>query len=125
MLGRQPPVSPGAEVGPHDDAPGFAGEGQPSGDQRDLSVLRQQAERIIEHLRRIKERIRELDGARPAGAAKARVDAEKCTGCGVCVDACPVNALSLAGGVAVADEGSCMGCGVCVRQCPVQAVSLG
>ena len=61
------------------------------------------------------------------------VDAESCTGCGKCVEACPVEALSLVSACdpakkrrksARVDEQRCLGCGVCVRVCPAGALSL-
>jgi len=61
------------------------------------------------------------------------VSGRHCTGCGKCVDTCPVDALSLvpAGGSdepgrkkAVVDHTVCLGCGVCARACPVMCISL-
>ncbi|MHB8077629.1 MAG: 4Fe-4S dicluster domain-containing protein [Candidatus Krumholzibacteriia bacterium] len=61
------------------------------------------------------------------------VTAEACTGCGKCVDACPVAALSLADAGdparprrrrAVVDERICLGCGVCVRHCAPGSLRL-
>ena len=52
------------------------------------------------------------------------IDKEKCTGCGSCVDACPVDALKLDGDKAVVDEDTCIDCGTCVDECPVEAISL-
>jgi len=61
------------------------------------------------------------------------VDASQCKGCGKCVEACPVDALSLAPAVgaknpkqqaAVLDEDVCLGCGVCVRACTKGGLSL-
>ena len=48
-------------------------------------------------------------------------DAETCTLCGRCVDACPFGALTMEKeGIVVGD--GCRMCGLCVRQCPVQAI---
>jgi len=56
-----------------------------------------------------------------------------CTGCGRCVDICPVEALSLVSAndpsspkkrTARLDESICLGCGVCVRNCPQNCISL-
>ncbi|WP_419174169.1 4Fe-4S dicluster domain-containing protein [Desulfosediminicola sp.] len=56
-----------------------------------------------------------------------------CTGCGKCVDACPVEAISLVSAndphkpkrkQAKLDRELCLGCGVCVRSCPEQVIEL-
>lgn len=55
---------------------------------------------------------------------------EKCTGCGKCVDTCPVDALSLevsAGAskpVIITDRSKCTACGSCVKNCYAEARSL-
>lgn len=54
----------------------------------------------------------------------AQVDEIACLGCGVCVDYCQFEALSLPDGVAVVDPAGCMGCGLCVDHCPQEAISL-
>jgi predicted Fe-Mo cluster-binding NifX family protein/Pyruvate/2-oxoacid:ferredoxin oxidoreductase delta subunit len=63
-------------------------------------------------------------GAPPPSATVARVDAEKCTGCGLCVEVCPVEAIHLEGDVAVVDPQTCTGCGTCVDECPNEAIAL-
>jgi ferredoxin len=61
------------------------------------------------------------------------VKLDACTGCGKCVDACPVEAMALVSAEdpkrlakrkAVVLESSCLGCGVCVRACPTNALLL-
>jgi ferredoxin len=55
--------------------------------------------------------------------AVAQVDAGRCTGCGACVNVCPMGAVSLCG-VARVDSTRCAGCGLCVEHCPVGAISV-
>mgnify|MGYP006305171479 CR=1 FL=1 len=54
----------------------------------------------------------------------AVVDVETCTGCGLCVEACPIKAVHVNGGVAVVDEAQCRGCGACANECPNDAIRL-
>jgi len=53
-----------------------------------------------------------------------KVDVDVCTGCGNCVDACPVEAITLNNDKAVIDEDTCIECGVCVDECPVDAIEM-
>lgn len=48
----------------------------------------------------------------------AAVDPAGCTGCGVCVERCPADAIAMEEDVAVVDSAVCLGCGVCARFCP-------
>jgi ferredoxin len=61
------------------------------------------------------------------------VDEAECTGCGKCVRACPVEAMSLVSAndgrspkarKARIDEDLCLGCGVCVRACDSDCLGL-
>ena len=54
----------------------------------------------------------------------AKVDAEKCTGCESCIDACPSEAIKMEEGKALVDADTCVDCGVCVDECPVEAISM-
>lgn len=53
----------------------------------------------------------------------AKVDTKKCTGCGQCVDVCPVQAIRIeAGKDVVADD--CVECGACLNACGAGALSM-
>ena len=53
------------------------------------------------------------------GGARAVIDAELCTGCGVCMQVCRFQAISRsAAGVCVVDRFACEGCGCCAALCP-------
>ncbi len=54
-----------------------------------------------------------------------KVDAEKCTGCGLCVDLCPHRVLRMEEGkVVVHHPDKCIECGACSKNCPTEAVSV-
>ena len=62
-----------------------------------------------------------------------RVHEELCNGCGKCVTACPVEAMTLVSAndphrpkrrKAVLDTALCLGCGVCTRVCPTVGIAL-
>jgi Fe-S-cluster-containing hydrogenase component 2 len=52
----------------------------------------------------------------------AIVDKEKCTGCGSCVEICPIEAISVVDDIAVIDAESCIDCGTCIDECPNEAI---
>jgi len=55
----------------------------------------------------------------------AQVDADACTGCGLCEERCQMGAIALtADDVAGIDLDRCIGCGLCVTTCPEEALSL-
>jgi Fe-S-cluster-containing hydrogenase component 2 len=53
-----------------------------------------------------------------------QIDSKKCTGCGLCVDVCPVEAISMENKKAKVDADKCVDCGQCVEQCPSEAISM-
>ncbi|OHE68034.1 MAG: hypothetical protein A2Z99_06530, partial [Treponema sp. GWB1_62_6] len=84
-----------------------------------------------------------------ANGSSLTLDAEKCIGCGRCVEVCPHAVFALAAGpaaagpggagpggagpegskaggskAAVAVRGRCMECGACARNCPVSAITV-
>lgn len=54
----------------------------------------------------------------------AKVKLNLCTGCGMCVDVCPYEALSLKDGKAQVNEVLCEGCGTCSATCLRAAVEV-
>ena len=52
------------------------------------------------------------------------LDEDICTGCGECVEKCPVEAISLKDDVAFFDREGCLGCGFCATVCPVDSISM-
>jgi formate hydrogenlyase subunit 6/NADH:ubiquinone oxidoreductase subunit I len=61
------------------------------------------------------------------------IERNNCTGCGKCVEICPVEAMTLVSAndpkkpkkkVAVLNKDICLGCGLCVKACAFEALSL-
>jgi electron transport complex protein RnfB len=60
-----------------------------------------------------------------APLAVARIDASRCIGCTLCIDACPVDAiLGAAKRLHVVLQSLCSGCELCVAPCPVDCIVL-
>lgn len=51
------------------------------------------------------------------------VDEDRCTGCGLCMEACPTGAISVTDGVARIEQTLCRECEVCLSTCPTGAIS--
>jgi NAD-dependent dihydropyrimidine dehydrogenase PreA subunit len=50
------------------------------------------------------------------------VDDARCTGCGLCIDACPTAAIRIVNGVAQVDQHLCRECEACLSACPESAI---
>lgn len=53
----------------------------------------------------------------------AKVDDSECISCEVCIERCPIEAISM-DDIAVIDAEKCFGCGVCAVKCPTGAITL-
>ncbi len=54
-----------------------------------------------------------------------KLQSEKCSGCGVCLEVCPHDVFNLANGlVEIKDKDACMECGACALNCPSEALSV-
>jgi len=55
---------------------------------------------------------------------RPQADPALCTGCGTCVDQCPVSALSMADDLPCLDAETCITCFCCQEICPEKAITL-
>lgn len=54
-----------------------------------------------------------------------KMDSNKCTGCGMCIEVCPHRVFALNNGKShIVDKNSCMECGACVKNCPFSALEV-
>jgi electron transport complex protein RnfB len=55
---------------------------------------------------------------------QAHAEPETCEGCGVCVERCQMEALTLKDDKVALDLNRCIGCGLCVTTCPTDSLTL-
>jgi ferredoxin len=57
--------------------------------------------------------------------ATLKVDADRCIGCGLCLEVCPHGVLEIEDKrVRIRNRDACMECGACSRNCPAGALSV-
>ncbi len=55
---------------------------------------------------------------------RPQADAEKCFGCGICIDHCPVSALTMIDNLPQVEASRCIACFCCQEMCPEKAIAL-
>lgn len=58
------------------------------------------------------------------GLDKAVIDPDRCTNCGICLDACRFKAIEIQDGQHIVDPISCEGCTLCAYLCPEKAITM-
>ena len=55
----------------------------------------------------------------------AVIDKMICVACGVCMQTCPRDAISIYKGCyAQVEDGNCVGCGLCAKACPAGCITV-
>jgi ferredoxin len=102
------------------------------GSDKQARELRTKVRAMTNQLSAIKQGITDIAAGRftPAEPEKNRarnmtalIDQQLCMNCGICIEACPEQAISL-NAVMEIDPGKCTGCGSCIQPCPSGAISL-
>ncbi len=66
-----------------------------------------------------------LEEKQKTRVAMAVINSDKCTHCGICINECPVKAISKdENGAAIINAAKCIGCGACKRSCHFSAVDI-
>ena len=56
---------------------------------------------------------------------KAYVDKTYCVACGICKNACPINAISIYKGIySEVNLDKCVGCSKCAKACPASTIEI-
>ena len=57
-------------------------------------------------------------------SVRPNMDKERCTDCGVCIEACPMAAIHADGAVIRIRYEGCIGCGICAVNCRIHAIQM-
>ena len=69
-------------------------------------------------------------GARQKSRGVARINADLCTGCGICMKSCPTSCIAIIeselnfNGISSIDTKRCTGCNICAIDCPWRAIEM-
>jgi len=113
MSGPMSMPSTGSAAGQHENA-------ESQNTDQELAALKQQAKILEQQKQQLHQRITQLESGYRTVAV---VDLEKCVGCSICEDVCPVEAIKV-DEYAKVNSDMCKGCGACVAQCPQHAIAL-
>lgn len=95
-----------------------------SGNDQEFKGLKAQARAAEQELRATNKNVAQMQaGGRRPNSLVAAVDTARCTGCGACAEACPMEAITV-DATATIETCNCTGCGLCVDECPQEAITL-
>ncbi|MEA4862973.1 MAG: mercury methylation ferredoxin HgcB [Victivallaceae bacterium] len=57
--------------------------------------------------------------------ATLKIDGDRCSGCGFCLNVCPRGVLAMQNRkVVIKEKDACIECGACAKNCPAEAIAV-